>query len=248
MTSRPFPPAVILAAGRGNRLLPLTADRPKCLMTVGERTLLDCQTRALRMAGIEAIQVVTGHGADRVREACNGDVTYAHNADFDRTNSIDSLGCIELEIGPAGLMILNSDVLFHPDAVALLLGDARENVLLADFRPGLGEEEMKIVADGDGRLTHISKTIDPHLAHAENLGVLRLGQGAARAMVELARRRDRKPGISWVPDGIHHLRNEFAFHALAIGALPWTEIDYPHDLAAAQEIVYPKIKGALWGE
>ncbi len=241
------PPAVILAAGRGNRLLPLTEDRPKCLMEVGGKTLLDHQTRALKLSGIEDIQVVTGHGEKKVHESANGFVSYAHNAEFDTTNSFDSLGCSTLEVGESGLLILNSDVLFHPELIRRLLDDPRPNVLLADFRDGMGEEEMKIVVDSEKRVTHISKTIDPHAANAENLGVLKLGSKAARRMLDLSRSRDRDPRIRLVPDGIHFLREEMAFYALPIGDAPWTEIDYPHDLTRAEREVYPKIREALWG-
>ncbi|MBI3735936.1 hypothetical protein HY256_05440 [Candidatus Sumerlaeota bacterium] len=143
--------------------------------------------------------------------------------------------------------MLNSDVLFHPALLPRLIADERENVLLADFREGMGEEEMKIVVDASHRLRHVSKVIDPHKAHAENLGVLKLGQTAAHRMIQLARSRGRDPKIRWVPDGIHFLRDELEFYALPIGELPWTEIDYLHDLDRAEREIYPRIAGALWG-
>lgn len=246
--ARPRPPAVILAAGRGNRLLPLTEHVPKCLIEVGGRTILEHQVRALELAGIEEIQVVTGHGADRVREVLDGRVDYAHNELYDKTNSFDSLGCSSLDIGPAGLLILNSDVLFHPELMRRLLDDERENVLLADTRDTFGEEEMKIVVGNAGRIERISKLIDPREAHAENLGVLHLGQAAARRMIELGRERDHDRGICWVPDGIQYLLGEFDFHVLAIGDLPWTEIDYIHDLEHAEKDIFPLLRGPLWDE
>lgn len=242
-----IPCAVILAAGRGNRLLPWTADRPKCLLPVGRRAILEHQIRALRLAGVESIQVITGHGAERVRELIDGTASYAHNADYDRTNSLDTLGFASVPISEAGLLVLNSDVLFHPALLARLLADPRPNVLLADFRAGLGEEEMKIVADESGRILEISKTMDPRLAQAENLGVLRLSREAAARMIELARDKSRDKAIQWAPDGIQSLRGEFDFFALATGGLPWIEIDYPHDLSAANEAIYPQLREALWG-
>jgi len=245
-TSHFNPPAVILAAGRGNRLLPLTKDRPKCLLTIGGKTILQHQVQALLLAGVDQIQVVTGHGAELVREVCNGIATYAHNADYDQTNSFDSLACTNFTIGPEGLLILNSDVLFHPQLLANLLADPRENVLLADFREDLGEEEMKIIVDSNQRIIEISKSIDPSLAQAENLGVLKLGEKAARRMLALGAERDHDSSIRWVPDGIHYLRHEFEFYTLPVSGIPWTEIDYPHDLAAANEIIYPQLHEALW--
>lgn len=243
-----MPPAIILAAGRGNRLLPLTADRPKCLVEVGGKTLLEHQARAIRMSGVRVIQVVTGHGADRVHAHCNGSTLYAHNPDFDITNSLDSLGYITLEPGAEGILILNSDVLFHPQLLANLLNDPRENVLLADFRTGFGEEEMKIIVDESSRIQAISKSLDPATVQAENLGVLKLGRAAACDLLALARAREgRDKAIKWAPDGINFLRDRHEFYALPIGELPWTEIDFPEDLARAENLVYPLIEPALWG-
>lgn len=241
-----IPPAVILAAGRGNRLLPLTQDRPKCMLEVGGRSILEHQLQALRLAGVPALQIVTGHGADVVHAACDGWADYAHNERYDQTNSFDSLGFCTLDVAEAGLLVLNSDVLFHPQLLTRLIDDPRPNVLLTDFKSNLGEEEMKIVVDEENRIVHISKTVDPRKAHGENLGVLKLSPEAARRMLDLGASRDRKLKLSWVPDGIHFLREQFPFYALNIEGLPWTEIDYPHDLEKANREVYPLLHNALW--
>jgi choline kinase len=240
------PPVVILAAGRGNRLLPMTKDKPKCLLEVGGRTLLEHQVRALELGGANKIEIITGHGADLVHMICNGAATYAHNADFDKTNSFDSLGYTTHDPS-RGLLVMNSDVLFHPELLRRLIFDPRENVLLADFREGLGDEEMKIVVDENQRIQQISKKMNAAEAHAENLGVLKLGGAAATALLELSRCRTRDTRVSWVPDGINALCDRFEFHALAAGDLPWTEIDFFEDLERAEAVVFPKIREALWG-
>ena len=242
-----MPTAVILAAGRGNRLLPLTRDRPKCLLEVGPCTILEHQLRALGALGVASIQIVTGHCEQKVRAVCDGLATYAHNIDHATTNSLDSLGCTTVDVGPGGLVIMNSDVLFHPDLMGRLLADERENVLLADFDSELGEEEMKINVDDRNRIVEISKNLDPRAAHAENLGIVRLGPDAAGRFLQLARTRGATPNILWVPDAIHHLRNEIEFYALATDKLPWIEIDYPHDLERARQSVYPLMHEALRG-
>lgn len=244
---RAIPPAVILAAGRGNRLLPHTLDRPKCLLEIGPDTILSHQLAILCGAGVGTIQIITGHGRERVVEAAGEGVSYAHNAEFDTTQSIDSLGFLTLDFASAGLLILNSDVLFHPALMKRLLDDPRENVLLADYREGMGEEEMKITADETGRIRTISKRTDPAAAHAENLGVLRLGPAAAAALVKLARDRTRPANIKWVPDGLQSLTDRFDFHTLATDGMPWTEIDFPEDLDRARTEIWPKIEPAMTG-
>lgn len=243
-----LPAAVILAAGRGSRLKQHTRDRPKCLLEIGGRSIIEHQIRALRLAGVDSIQVITGYGAEQVRRICGSDVSYAHNEHFDTTNSFDSLGCATLNPGPLGFLILNSDVLFHPELLVRLLDDPRENVLLADYTSTLAQEEMKISVDASRRITAISKSIEPSKAQAENLGVLRIGGAAALRMLELSRNRELSPSrIAWLPDGIHFLREAFAFHALSVEALPWTEIDFEQDLLRARNEIYPLVREALWG-
>lgn len=247
--SREAPAALILAAGRGSRLKDFTRDRPKCLLEIGNRTIIEHQIRALNLSGVSQIQVITGYRDDLVVEICADRVTYAHNADYDTTNSFDSFGRATITPPPGGLLVLNSDVIFHPGLIRRLIGDPGENVLLADFRSSLADEEMKIAVDADNRILAISKSMDPAQAQAENLGVLRLGPEAANRMLELSRR-DGRPGanIAWVPDGIHYLRHEFVFRALSVTGLPWTEIDFPEDLMRARNEIYPLIRQALWGE
>jgi choline kinase len=251
------PPAVILAAGRGNRLLPLTADRPKCMLEIGGRPIVLHQIDALLAAGVERIEIVTGHGAPLVERTCRSafagpvadGLRFAHNADYDTTTSLWSLGCTTWPVDPGGLLILNSDVLFDAALIGLLLADPREQVLLAEFSVALGEEEMKIQTEGGqatgrtgDRIRAISKTLDPPSAHAENLGVLKVGPVAGARMLEAARDpAAHHHGLCWVPDAIHRLLDEIPFHALATGGLPWIEIDYEHDLARARDEVWPRI-------
>lgn len=244
-----LPPALIMAAGRGNRLLPLTLDRPKCLLEVGPATILTHQVRALRAAGVTQIEIVTGHGDPLVRRLCEGlaaqgELTFTKNELFDSTTSLYSFGCVRTAPPPQGVLVLNSDVVFHPELLRRLIADPRPQVLLADFTGRLGEEEMKICVDNDYQVTAISKSLDPMDAQAENLGVLKLGQAAAGRMLELARTANGHKELCWIPDAIHQLRYEFDFYALPTGGLPWIEIDYEHDLKRAKEQVWPQLAGA----
>ena len=240
------PPAVLLAAGRGNRLLPLTKDRPKCLLEVGGDPILIHQIRSLRAADVPHIEIVTGHGDALVRKLCasldGAAVMFAHNAAYATTSSLDSLGCANTDPSDRGLLILNTDVLFAPRLLDRLLQDPREQVLLTDMACGLGEEEMKICTDADDRITAIGKTLDPLVAQGENLGVLKVGPHAAGRMLEIARMPDVSRDLKWVPDAIGLLLDEMPFYTLSTGDIPWIEIDYRHDLKRAREEIWPRIE------
>ncbi len=245
-TALPPSQAVIVAAGGGKRLYPMTKDRPKCMLEVGPNPILVHQIRALRTVGVETIHVVTGHGESVVRTACDQlgveGLAFSRNEDYRTTNSLFSLGCAAVHSDPGGLLVLNSDVMFHPYLLRRLLDDSRENVLLADFASRLCEEEMKIQVNVDNRITTISKQIDPLGAQAENLGVLKVGPEAGRRMLELARQPFEQHQLCWIPDSINALLAELEFFALGTGALPWIEIDYLHDLERARSEILPAIE------
>ncbi|MFH0794463.1 MAG: phosphocholine cytidylyltransferase family protein [bacterium] len=233
--------AVLLAAGRGGRLLPLTADRPKGLLKVGERTLIEYQIEFLRSAGISEIGVVTGHGAAKVRRTCGRRVAYVHNRRYKQTNSLYSLWIAKEFVGGDACLILNSDVLFHPDLLRRLLEARWENCILVDFRKGLGEEEMKVVVEND-RIVAISKNLPPSSAQGENLGIVKCGRDGARRVFEIAEQRAlQKEWDLWVPHAIQSLIGQQDFYAVASNGLPWIEIDYHHDLNLAEREILPAI-------
>ena len=66
------PAALILAAGRGSRLNEYTHDRPKCLLGIGERTIIEHQIQALTLAGVTTIQIVTGCAKAMLMRAAAG--------------------------------------------------------------------------------------------------------------------------------------------------------------------------------
>jgi choline kinase len=99
---------------------------------------------------------------------------------------------------------------------------------------------MKVVCDADGRVRQISKNIAPWEAHGENLGLIRMGAEAARAVLEEARRAAAASERNlWIPQGVARVLERIPFHAVGIDGRPWTEVDYLHDLERARREVYP---------
>ncbi|GAB6038250.1 phosphocholine cytidylyltransferase family protein [Fundidesulfovibrio butyratiphilus] len=110
--------AVILAAGRGSRMLSLTQDRPKCLVEFLGRPLLDWQLAALRQAGVEDIAVVTGYR----REALSGfGLTEFHNPDWADTNMVSSLSCAGQWLAASPCLVCYADIVYRARAVRELL-------------------------------------------------------------------------------------------------------------------------------
>ena len=173
---------VILAAGMAKRLRPLTDERPKCLLKVGERTLLQRTVDALIAAGISEFVVVTGYRANMIRDfltetylsTVNSQLStvkfhFIDNPDYAHNNNIFSLWLTRPYTDGRDFLLMDSDILCDPAAIVEVMN--AEGSALALNRHELGEEEMKIVADTHGRIIEISKTCSPVEAAGESVGI-----------------------------------------------------------------------------
>lgn len=158
------PRMVILAAGEGRRLRPLTDDRPKGLIEVAGRPLVDWQIAAATRLGIREIAVVTGYRADRFG---NRDVRCHHNPDYAETNMVETLWCARSEF-QGELIVAYGDILYEDSVLkALLAGEASISVLIdlgwrsyweARFTDPLSDAES-LRLDGEGRIVEIGQKV-----------------------------------------------------------------------------------------
>ena len=165
---------VILAAGMAKRLRPLTDEKPKCLLEVGGKTLLQRTVDAMISAGIKEFVVVTGYRENMIREFLTArysqyTINFIDNPDYEHNNNIFSLWLAMEKLHGTEVLLMDSDILCDPEAVHRV---ARKTVpALAMQQHELGEEEMKIVVDAEGRITEISKTCSPKDAIGESVGI-----------------------------------------------------------------------------
>jgi choline kinase len=236
---------VILAAGRGSRLNGAANDAPKCLVEAGGITLIERQILTLRNAGIEDISVVVGCEAERVRRVCGHGITYVENAQYAQTNSMYSLW-MSRHLLHEGFVVLNCDVLFHAALLDDLLSARHENALLLAYReadqPLFGDEEMKVKVRC-GRVTDMSKAMDPADADGENLGIVKFGAEGAAALVDIMDRLIDAGGVrDWAPRAFAEFAKTRPLHAIGTRGLPWIEIDFPEDYERAVREVLPLIE------
>jgi len=176
---------VILAAGMAKRLRPLTDNCPKCLLRVGGRTLLQRTVDAMLAAGIDELVVVTGYHEEMVRAFLTTHysqlpIHFLHNADYQHNNNIYSLWMTKPLVDGKPFLLLDSDIFFDPAILPLIL--AQEESALALNRHPLGEEEMKVVVDGEGRITEISKTCRISDALGESVGIEKMNADYSTAL------------------------------------------------------------------
>jgi L-glutamine-phosphate cytidylyltransferase len=236
--------AVILAAGKGARLNQIAGDLPKCLVRIGEHTLIEHQIRALRASGVDEIIIVVGYGADEVRRVCGDEITYVENARYSQTNSLFSLWLAREHLLD-GFVVLNADVLFHSQLLKDLLSSRYEDALLVAYADEstaeLGEEEMKVKVRG-GKVADISKTMNPKKADGENVGIVKFGPAGAAVLVDkmdevIARGAHR----DWAPRAFREFALDRPLYAISTRGFPWIEIDFPDDYRRAVTEVMPLI-------
>ena len=236
---------VILAAGMAKRLRPLTDTKPKCLLKVGERTLLERTIDAMRQAGIQEFLVVTGYRGEMIRsflegyaKTCKVSFTFLDNTDYEHNNNIYSLWMACQKVRGSEFLLMDSDILCDPAAVVRIAQE--QTSALAVNRHELGEEEMKVVVDADSRITEISKTCRPEDAMGESVGIEKITADYCEA---LARELDQMI----LQEGLIDIFYERAFERLipqghSFKVVDTThyfsyELDTPEDFQRAQELM-----------
>jgi choline kinase len=232
--------AIILAAGAGSRLRPLTETLPKCLLEVGGRTLIDRQLEALASCGIDDVVAVVGHCADLVRRLVGTRVRYLVNRRYEQTNSLYSL-CLARDELRGGSLVLNSDVLAAPLVFERLVRSPAADAILVELGAHFEPEDMKVTLDGD-RVLDFGKSLPSDRAHAHNVGVAKFSpEGAARLASCLDRLVETGHENDWAPAAFREFATQWPLIAVDTDGLPWIEIDFVEDLTRARLEVEPAI-------
>ena len=155
------------------RLRPLTDACPKCLLKIGERTLLQRTVDAMIAAGIQEFVVVTGYRAEMIRDFLKkhyADLTihFIHNGDYEHNNNIFSLWMTRPYTEGHSFLLSDSDILFDPQLIRAVI--QAEGNALALNRHECGEEEIKVIVDESNRIMELSKTCSIEKAIGESVG------------------------------------------------------------------------------
>lgn len=234
--------AVILSAGQGKRLSPLTDSRPKCLVPIAGRPILEWQIHALAQAGVEDIAVVTGFCADAVDTMLKttnvpADVRTVYNPFYMVADNIGSCWAAKDLFGPDTLL-LNGDTLFEPAIATRVLEQATAPISVTiDAKDIYDSDDMKIRREG-GRLTAIGKTLELPV-DGEAIGMIRLQNGGGDRFVAAMRAalQHEETLKRWYLSIIDELAREGGVGIVSINGLTWSEIDFPRDLPIAESKV-----------
>lgn len=167
--------AIILAAGIASRLRPLTDSIPKCLLKIGERSLLERTFDALIANGVNDFIVVTGYRQQQIVDFINSNypnqtIQFVYNEYYQSTNNIYSLWLASSFVDKEDVLLLDSDIIFDPQIIKALLIAPQANALALN-RHELGDEEIKVILDKENYVLEISKTCSIAMSAGESIGI-----------------------------------------------------------------------------
>lgn len=234
---------ILLAAGRAERLRPLTDATPKCLLDVGGASILSRAIRILAGQGLRRFTVVDGFEGDQLRAALCAEFpaewfTLVRNEAWATTNNSHSLW-LARGADEEPVLLLDGDLVFEPEVARRLLAAGAPNRLALRSEGGVGEEEIKIVVGPDGRVTDIGKTIAPSVAVGESVGLEVFSAGFAQKLWRTLERRARHEGGAheWYEASFLELiQAGEAIYPVDLGALSCLEVDTAADLERARRV------------
>lgn len=189
-----------LLAGSGERLRPLTDDRPKALIEINARPILSRSVESLIRCGLRRFVVVTGYRSEMVRTFFHEfytdiDVQFVQNDRYAETNNAYSLWLARSAFDDAELLLLDGDILFeHPIAEMMTKEPAEGNRLAVRGSDDLGWEEIKVLLDDRGLITRIGKDVEPARGFGESIGIARFDVAGTAALFATLSSRIERPG------------------------------------------------------
>ncbi len=238
--------AIILTAGFGNRMRPLTNDNHKTLLKIGEETILEKIINGLVDNNIKDVVIVTGYLRDRIRTFVENkypklNLTFVDNPIYDKTNNIYSMALAfeNIEIDD-DIMLIESDLIYHSKIIKQLIDDPRDNVALVDkYGSGMDGTVVKI---NNGTITQV---IPPHLQEEnfdfsdkyKTLNIYKFKKEFAasefkKLLTYYARVIDDNCYYELILGILIYMQRE-KIHALVISGDDWAEVDDPNDLNTA---------------
>jgi len=238
--------AIILAAGRGSRLGHLGADRPKCLVKLAGKPLLERQVAALRRGGMEEIGVVRGYRAEMIDLP---GLAYFNNPRWAETNMVMSLGTAAAWLREGPVIVSYGDIFYRSELVRGLAGSPGQLVISYDrdwrrlwtrrFADPLVDAETFRIGNA-GRLLEIGgRTTRIEEIQGQYIGLFKFTPPAWSVVEALLAKLDAPTRDHLDVTGLLRLlliRNELSVATFSTDG-QWGEVDNPEDVALYQAMV-----------
>ena len=235
--------AVILSAGQGKRLLPLTTNTPKCLVNIDGQSIIEWQIDELAKCGIDRVAVVAGYHADQVEQQLArrydpGRVRVLYNPTFPWADNLFSCWVARDEMHEE-FVLLNGDTLFESAVLNRLLDAPVHPVTVAIHQKSYYDaDDMKVSLQGE-RLVNIGKKLAADTVDAESIGMILFRENGPlmfRYAIENAMR-DASAYKKWYLSVIAKMAQSMPVWTFSANGLQWCEVDFPTDLKQARRVV-----------
>ena len=236
--------AIILAAGMGSRIKPLTDNCPKTLLEIGGISILERMLSNIQVCGISEVIIVLGYLQEQIEDFVGNtfpdlDVHFIINTRYTETNTGYSLMLTEDLVKGAPFVKFDADVVFDREILEKLLASNDKNCLCIDKNIQLDAEEIKVVVRDGNRIVSASKTVLPCNAIGESIGIEKTCvESADMLFAELKAMMVHEHNLQEYYEGAYErlIGKDVAFHALDITDLKWTEVDTRQDFDTAERI------------
>lgn len=232
--------ALILAAGLGTRLAPITNDRPKSLVPVNGKPILFKQIENLLSNGIaeESITIISGYKAEILESAVKEHwpkINIIESKDYANTNNMYSAYRGRKAVKGSSFLMMNADVFYDASVLKALITFDSPNAIATEVGRYI-EESMKVTGGAD-RLTSISKKITPSEAYGTTIDVYKFSNVGGAAFFEKCREyiEDKKELKLWSEVALNDILPEVVFKPCPLDGR-WLEIDNHEDLATAEKL------------
>ncbi|MDP1558914.1 MAG: phosphocholine cytidylyltransferase family protein [Nitrosomonas sp.] len=233
--------AIILSAGQGRRLLPLTENTPKCLLPVLDKPVIEWQIDALLAVGIKEITIVAGFQVGLIeallkqRYADYPQVSILFNPFFEVADNLASCW-LARSVMDSDFLLLNGDTVIESPLLTQVLNSAFAPITLSvDYKSTYDADDMKVQLDTKGWVKQVSKIIPADQIDAESIGLIYFraqGPQYFREAVEAALRHPAELK-SWYLTIIDELAKQNLVNTRSVAGYRWCEIDFIEDLVKA---------------
>ncbi|GBD91297.1 bifunctional IPC transferase and DIPP synthase [bacterium BMS3Abin04] len=241
---------VILAAGIASRLRPLTNDTPKCLLEIGNKTILGRTLDNLLDNGINDFVIVTGYLESKIKEFVSKNysalnIEFIYNEKYDSTNNIYSLWLCKESVRSSDILLLDSDIIFDRRIIPLLLKSSYENCLAVRLTAETNEEEMKVAITGENEIKNISKKIDLNEADGESIGIEKFNNRFVNELYIILDRmilEEGKSNVFYEAAFEKAMENGNSIYAVDLGSYRCVEVDTAEDIEHAEMEIIKYLK------
>lgn len=253
--------AIVLAAGIGARMYPLTQVEHKSLLPIGNNTILGRIVDGLIDIDVEEIVIVTGYLADRIQAFLasrypHRGFQFVHNARFRETNNIFSLAmALESVAFDRDILLIECDVLFKPEILRRLAASEPGNIALVDrYRTGMDGTVVSAIGGIVTQVypTHLQTEGFDYSDKYKTLNIYRFDREFCRRIFQpllscYAKTIDSGCYYELVLGMLINMQNQLV-RAQVVDGQQWAEVDDPNDLASARFAFEPEARGRILGE